>query len=209
MTRQLSDAYQILESANAEDALTLALRHKPRCILLDFNLPGYSGPDLCRMLSSISATSFIPIVVISAAPTAVFRDHCLNLGAVDFFTKPIDLPKLRERLAELVNRKIDRRREGRFRILLPLVLSGLDARGIPFEAQTKTENISVHGFRCSGEFDLQIDMVIQVFIVTGQERSPVGNARVAHVQSGEGPIRSYGLEFVQQAGPWPIRKGKL
>jgi len=58
---RLSDSYEIIDTANPEQALGLALEHKPEAIFLDLMMPKFSGFELCQSLRSVSYTSRIPI----------------------------------------------------------------------------------------------------------------------------------------------------
>jgi CheY-like chemotaxis protein len=48
----LTDLYEIFDTGQPEEALALALEHKPDAILLDLRMPGYSGFELCKTLTS-------------------------------------------------------------------------------------------------------------------------------------------------------------
>jgi putative two-component system response regulator len=61
----LTDLYEIFDTGKPEEeALALALEHKPDAILLDLRMPGYSGFELCKTLTSFSATQLIPVFAI-------------------------------------------------------------------------------------------------------------------------------------------------
>jgi len=61
---RLSDSYDVIETGDAEEALALALHHKPAAVLLDPMMPKFSGFEVCQSLHSLSYTSLIPIFVI-------------------------------------------------------------------------------------------------------------------------------------------------
>jgi CheY-like chemotaxis protein len=63
----LTDLYEVFDTGQPEEALALALEHKPDAILLDLRMPGYSGFELCKTLTSFSATQLIPVFVISGS----------------------------------------------------------------------------------------------------------------------------------------------
>src|ERR1700690_2370693 len=95
---RLADSFEVIETGNPEQALGLALEHKPDAILLDLMMPKFSGFDLCQSFRSLSYTSTIPILVITGETEAKYKDHCANLGAVAYFEKPLRLDELRRRL---------------------------------------------------------------------------------------------------------------
>ena len=49
----LADTYEIVETGEPEQALALALEHKPDAVLLDLRMPKYSGFELCKTLTSL------------------------------------------------------------------------------------------------------------------------------------------------------------
>ena len=82
---------------SAEEALARMRLELPDAALLDIYLPGISGLDFLQLKAT--RESRIPIVAISGmAPESQARE-CVQLGAVDFLPKPIELERLREVLA--------------------------------------------------------------------------------------------------------------
>ena len=68
----------------------------PCLIVLDYNMPGLSGADILRELSTNERYKIIPKVVWSTSGSEKFRNICLELGAVDYVIKPNNLIKLEE-----------------------------------------------------------------------------------------------------------------
>jgi DNA-binding response OmpR family regulator len=66
MRTRLSEVYEVICTMDPEKALGLALEHKPDAVLLDLMMPKFSGFELCQSLRSLSYTSAIPIIVITA-----------------------------------------------------------------------------------------------------------------------------------------------
>ena len=91
----LSEGYEVIDTVDPEQALGLALEHKPDAILLDLMMPKFSGFELCQSFRSLSYTSTIPILVITGETEAKYKDHCATLGAVAYFEKPLKLDELR------------------------------------------------------------------------------------------------------------------
>ena len=65
MRIRLSEAYEAICTRDPEQALGLALEHKPDAILLDLMMPKFSGFELCQSLRSLSYTSTIPIIAMA------------------------------------------------------------------------------------------------------------------------------------------------
>src|SRR6202047_1562411 len=121
----LGDLYEVFETGKPAEALALALEHKPDAVLLDLRMPGYSGFELCKTLTSFSATQLIPVFIISGEGGAKTKEFCRELGAAAYFEKPVNFESLRETLAKaLGSRRIERRKESRVGLRVPLKLMG-------------------------------------------------------------------------------------
>ncbi|MGE5397254.1 MAG: diguanylate cyclase [Chitinophagales bacterium] len=98
--RLKASGYMTIHAFNGQDAISLAISQKPDLIILDVMMPGISGYDVCEQLKQNRATQDIPILFLSARVEVDDRVQGLQLGAVDFVTKPFH-PK--ELLARVVN----------------------------------------------------------------------------------------------------------
>jgi CheY-like chemotaxis protein len=76
------------------DGLAAIRTLRPDVILLDMHLPDISGMELLRHLRSESATASIPVVVVSADALQAQVDEALQLGAVRYLTKPVNVSDL-------------------------------------------------------------------------------------------------------------------
>ncbi|SDH07953.1 response regulator [Propionivibrio dicarboxylicus] len=70
----------------------------PDLILLDIVMPGMSGHDVCKTLKADPATRDIPVIFLTAMSAAEDERHGLDLGAIDYITKPISPPILEARV---------------------------------------------------------------------------------------------------------------
>src|ERR1700743_130949 len=114
---RLGDSYEVTDTGDATEALGLALASKPDCILVDLMMPRFSGLELCQTFASVSNTQTIPIFVITGQSADEHREFCLNLGARDFFEKPIDFEKLKSSIEKsLQQTNMERRSEPRIRL---------------------------------------------------------------------------------------------
>jgi DNA-binding response OmpR family regulator len=86
--------------------------HGPDLVVLDLNLPGMSGFELCRRLRAEEATVHTPIIVLTARTDESDKVRGLELGADDYVTKPFSL---RELLPEFAALQIRLRRAGSYR----------------------------------------------------------------------------------------------
>ena len=92
------DRVLLLEAADGASGLELARSAAPDLILLDLGLPDCSGFEVIHQLKEDPATRSIPVIFISAFGSTEAKVRALDLGAIDFITKPFDPAELRARL---------------------------------------------------------------------------------------------------------------
>lgn len=95
----LKDIYKVKAANNGEKALQIANGPQPPdLILLDIMMPGMSGYEVCERLKSAPATRDIPIIFLTAMTGVEDERKGLQLGAMDYITKPISPPILLARV---------------------------------------------------------------------------------------------------------------
>src|SRR5579862_4452480 len=203
---RLSDTYQTIDTGNPVQALGLALEHKPRAILLDLMMPDCSGFELCQSFHNLSYTSRIPIFVVTGESAAKYRDYMSNLGATDYFEKPIDFVKLKTRLAaELQTRPSERRAHVRVRMNLTLKLKGTDSSRRSFEQLTITDNISAGGFLCPLPLSLSQDNPLDVFICGAGRDQFVGRVQVVRTEATNTQRQKVAFKFIDRTADWILQ----
>jgi CheY-like chemotaxis protein len=205
MRLELGDSYDVTDSGDPEEGLALALETKPDAILLDLRMPKYSGYELLQTFVSFSRTQTIPVIIVSGEAGGQTKENCKQLGAADYFEKPIDFEALRTALNQIIkNRPHVPRAEVRVRLRVPLKLCGKDAQGKAFEELGNTENVSLSGFLfgCTGE--LATNSIVDVYMTTyGVDL--VGKAKIVHCDANTPPIRRYGCRFTEKTGAWVLQ----
>jgi len=202
---RLADTYEIIETMEPEEALGLALEHKPAAILLDLMMPKFSGFELCQSLHSLSYTSLIPIFVITGESAVKYKEHCEGLGAKAYFEKPVDYKELKLRLAvELRTKQPERRTHVRVRMRIILKLRGLDSQGKKIDISAATENASAGGFLCNCQASLSKDAVVEVFLTGAPERR-VGRARMVRIEFPGTAWQRCAFEFTETTSDWILR----
>jgi len=96
--------YRTVVASDGEEALKKARSEKPDLILLDIMLPTKDGYSVLEELRGESKSKILPIVIISAKVQEVDISFGLELGANDYFTKPLDLDKLVKKVADLLEK---------------------------------------------------------------------------------------------------------
>jgi CheY-like chemotaxis protein len=103
LTRRLHRlGWDVLTAANGREAVTKANAWKPDLVLLDLSLPLMDGWNVARTLKSDPATYRIPIVALTANVLADERDRALSAGCDEYETKPVNLPRLLEKIEALL-----------------------------------------------------------------------------------------------------------
>lgn len=97
--------HRILVARDGPSALAIARRARPDLILLDVMMPGQDGFDLCRTLKADPATEDAMIIFLSALGEVSDKVLGLNLGAVDYITKPIQAEEVLARVATHLGRR--------------------------------------------------------------------------------------------------------
>jgi sigma-B regulation protein RsbU (phosphoserine phosphatase) len=80
--------YNLLVAKNGETALSITRKALPNLILLDIMMPGIDGYEVCRQLKADPTTKEIPVIFLSALGDTKDKVQGLDLGAVDYVTKP-------------------------------------------------------------------------------------------------------------------------
>lgn len=101
-----SEAVRVVVAADGEEALALARRERPAVVLLDWHMPGRSGPDVCRALRADPATAGTRVVMITARSRPADRDAALRAGVDDFLTKPFSPLTLLDTVASVLGPEV-------------------------------------------------------------------------------------------------------
>jgi putative two-component system response regulator len=94
----LSDDYTVLTVPSASKMMQALEWHKPELILLDVDMPEMNGFEAINLLKDRRETRDIPIIFLTAMEESTYELQGLQLGAVDYITKPFSPPLLRKRV---------------------------------------------------------------------------------------------------------------
>jgi len=94
--------YEVVMAIDGETGVSMAQSDAPGLILMDMSLPGIDGWEATRRIKAAPQTRHIPIVALTAHALPGERDKALAAGCDDFDTKPIDLPRLLQKIETLL-----------------------------------------------------------------------------------------------------------
>jgi DNA-binding response OmpR family regulator len=94
----LSRGYEVRPVLSGEEALKLASRMPPDVILLDINLPGQNGFEVCQRLKTDPALAAVPVIFISALGEMFDKVKGFEVGGVDYVTKPFQVQEVEARV---------------------------------------------------------------------------------------------------------------
>jgi two-component system cell cycle response regulator DivK len=96
--------YQIVMAVDGGEGVAMATSEKPDLILMDMSLPVLNGWDATRQIKADPATQAIPVIALTAHAMATDREKALEAGCEDYDTKPIELPRLLEKIETLLKK---------------------------------------------------------------------------------------------------------
>jgi class 3 adenylate cyclase/CheY-like chemotaxis protein len=99
-----SNGYSVRAASSGPEALEQVTRKPPDLVLLDIQMPGMNGYEVCRRIRENPATQFLPVVMVTSSDTEV-RFNAIEAGADDFIVKPFDQQELLARVRSLVRIK--------------------------------------------------------------------------------------------------------
>jgi len=88
--------------ADARAALPAILRQAPDLVILDVNMPGMSGWELCAILRRQSATREVPVLFLTGRSEVKDRITAMQLGGSDYLAKPFGAEELRKKVRSLL-----------------------------------------------------------------------------------------------------------
>ena len=105
ITSALKDEYDIFKALNGFDAISMLKEHKPDLILLDVMMPDLDGFDVCRAIKSDAEFADIPVIFMTGMDSAVGETKGLEVGAIDYLIKPVNLHLLKLRVRNHISLK--------------------------------------------------------------------------------------------------------
>jgi CheY-like chemotaxis protein len=95
--------YEMIIATDGQQGVQMAQEQQPDLILMDMSLPVIDGWEATRLLKSDASTQGIPVVALTAHAMAGDREKAMAAGCDDYDTKPIELPRLLEKIEALLS----------------------------------------------------------------------------------------------------------
>jgi two-component system cell cycle response regulator DivK len=102
--RLMRKGYEVVMALDGQQAIQMAASEKPDLILMDMSLPVVDGWEATRQIKSEAATRRIPVIALTAHAMSGDREKALDAGCDDYDTKPIDLPRLLQKMMAVLDR---------------------------------------------------------------------------------------------------------
>jgi CheY-like chemotaxis protein len=100
--RLVKKGHDVVIAVDGRQGVDMAASESPEIILLDMSLPIMDGWEAAKHLKAESATQKIPIIALTAHAMAGDREKCLEAGADDYDTKPVDFKRLLGKIEALL-----------------------------------------------------------------------------------------------------------
>jgi two-component system cell cycle response regulator DivK len=97
--------FEVLIAVDGEQGVEMARSEMPDLILMDMSLPVLDGWGAARQIKAEGSTQSIPLIALTAHAMAGDRDKALQAGCDDYDTKPIELPRLLDKMDRLLGEK--------------------------------------------------------------------------------------------------------
>jgi len=102
--RLLRKGFEVVMAVDGGQAVTMAESEHPDLILMDMSLPVIDGWEATRRVKAAEATAHIPVIALTAHAMSGDREKALSAGCDDYDTKPIEMPRLLEKIDALLAR---------------------------------------------------------------------------------------------------------
>jgi CheY-like chemotaxis protein len=103
--RLIRNGFEIVIAVDGQQGVDLAASAQPDLILMDLSLPVIDGWEATRRVKANPATAKIPVIALTAHAMSQDKEKALAAGCDDFDTKPVELPRLLEKMNALLNKK--------------------------------------------------------------------------------------------------------
>ena len=97
------EGYEVITALNAKEGLKYVKSRNPDLILLDLLMPEVNGFDFMETYNGMEKSRKVPVIIVSAVGTTENKQYSMELGAVSFINKPVDIPSLLNLIKNTLN----------------------------------------------------------------------------------------------------------
>jgi uncharacterized protein (TIGR02266 family) len=128
------EGFEVLAAESGRDALDIARREKPHMVLLDLNMPGMSGDEVCRVMKADPDLGKIPVIMVTSGQKEEDLRRCTEAGCDGFLRKPLAQVELLEMIGRFL--KAQARTAPRVPVRVPVAITVGEAGGVTVSAST-------------------------------------------------------------------------
>ena len=103
--RLVRNGFEVVMAEDGGQGVAMAASEQPDLILMDMSLPVMDGWEATRRVKADAATSAIPVIALTAHALVEDREKARAAGCDDFDTKPVELPRLLEKINRLLGQR--------------------------------------------------------------------------------------------------------
>ena len=99
------EGYEVAAPPDPQTALPELLRSTPDLVILDVNMPGMSGWELCSLLRRQTSTRTVPVLFLTGRQEVKDRITAMQVGGSDYLSKPFAAEELRQKVRSLLKKR--------------------------------------------------------------------------------------------------------
>ena len=103
--RLIRKKFEVVIAINGVEGVEMSISEIPDIILMDMSLPELDGWEATKKIKANQHTKDIPVIAITAHAMTGDREKCLQAGCDDYDTKPVEFPRLLEKINNLIGNK--------------------------------------------------------------------------------------------------------
>jgi CheY-like chemotaxis protein len=103
--RLIRKGYEVIVATDGQQGVDMAILQAPDLILMDMSLPVLDGWEATRQIKATVQTQAIPVIALTSHAMKGDREKALAAGCDDYDVKPIDFPRLLEKIQALLNER--------------------------------------------------------------------------------------------------------
>jgi signal transduction histidine kinase/HPt (histidine-containing phosphotransfer) domain-containing protein len=173
----LSDLdYELHYTANGREAIDLLHIFKPDLILLDVMMPEIDGIEVCKQIKNHPVWKFTPIVMVTALSSKEDLARCIEAGADDFLSKPINRLELRARVHSMLRIK---QQHDRLQLAISEIQQAKDTAELAVRTKSDFLAMMSHEIRTPINGVLGVMQLLSTTQLTPEQERYVNNAQIS------------------------------